>query len=61
MTLSRNASWPALWLKLLPAVIAVGVLSGCVVEPAYGPGYYRGYGYYHHSYYRDRDDYYRRW
>ena len=41
-------------------VIALGVLSGCVVVPAYGPGYNRGYyapGYY----YRDRDDYYHRW
>lgn len=60
MTPSRYAIQRAFWLRLLPAVIAVGVLSGCVVEPAYGPGYYRGYGY-HQSYYRDRDDYYRRW
>jgi hypothetical protein len=48
------------WAKILPAVIALGVLSGCVVVPAYGPGYNRGYyapGYY----YRDRDDYYHRW
>lgn len=63
MTLSKRTTRVGLWLKLLPAVIAVGVLAGCVVEPAYGPGYYRGgYGY-HHSYYRDRDDYYgyRRW
>jgi hypothetical protein len=46
---------------LIAAVLAVTVLSGCVVYPAYGPGYgyYRGYyapGYY----YRDRDDYYYR-
>ena len=44
---------------LIAAVAALAVLSGCVVYPAYGPGYYRGYygsGYY----YRDRDDYYYR-
>jgi hypothetical protein len=61
MTMSRRGIRLGTWLRLLPAVIAVGVLSGCVVEPAYGPGYYRGYGYYHPYYYRDRDDYYRRW
>lgn len=55
-----------LWAKLVPAVLAVGLLAGCVVVPAYGPGpYYRGYyapsGGYYYPYYRDRDDYYRRW
>lgn len=61
MTMSRRVRL-GLWATLLPAVIAVSVLSGCVVEPAYGPGYYRGgYGYHHSYYYRDRDDYYRRW
>ena len=44
---------------LMAAVVALTVLSGCVVAPAYGPGYYRGY-YGHGSYYRDRDDYYYR-
>lgn len=32
-------------------VAVVGVLlalAGCVVEPAYGPGPYHHYGYYHH-------------
>jgi len=45
------------WGRLVTAMVAVALLSGCVVVPAYGP-YYRGYyapgGYYH-------DDYYRRW
>ncbi|MGH7124229.1 MAG: hypothetical protein ACREFI_07650 [Stellaceae bacterium] len=44
---------------LMAAMVALTVLSGCVVVPAYGPGYHRGYyapGYY----YRDRDDYYYR-
>lgn len=57
-----------LWAKLVPAVLAAALLAGCVVVPAYGPGsYYRG-GYYapsgggyYYPYYRDRDDYYRRW
>jgi hypothetical protein len=53
------------WARLVPAVVAVGLLAGCVVVPAYGPGpYYRGYyapGGYYYPYYRDRDDYYRRW
>jgi len=55
------------WAAIVPAVVAVGLLSGCVVEPAYGPGYHRGYyapGYYYRDrdYYRERDDnYYRRW
>ena len=43
---------------LVAALVALTALSGCVVVPAYGPGYYRGYyapGYY----YRDRGDYYR--
>jgi len=43
---------------LMAAVVALTMLSGCVVVPAYGPGYSRGYyapGYY----YRDRGDYYR--
>jgi hypothetical protein len=60
MTVSRRPVRLGLCLTLLSAVLAVGALSGCVVEPAYGPGYYRG-GYGYHSYYRDRDDYYRRW
>lgn len=42
------------------AVVALAVLSSCVVVPAYGPGgYYRGY-YGPSNYYRDRDDYYYR-
>ncbi len=62
MTVSRRAHRLGLRLTLLTAVIAAGALSGCVVQPAYGPGYYRGgYGYSHPYYYRDRDDYYRRW
>ncbi len=51
---------PGLWARLIPGVVALALLAGCVVAPAYGPGYYRGYygsGYY----YRDRDDYYHRW
>jgi len=31
------------WAAIVPAVVAVGLLSGCVVEPAYGPGYHSGY------------------
>ncbi|GEM_PF-2615929 len=51
------------WAKLLCAAVALGLLSGCVVAPAYGPGYGYGYyrgGYYNGYYYRDRDDYYYR-
>ncbi len=54
------------WARIVPAVVALALLSGCVVVPAYGPGpgYYRG-GYYapgyYYPYYRDRDDYYRRY
>ena len=56
---------PATWLRLVPSLVALALLTGCVVVPAYGPGYYRG-GYYapggyYYPYYRDRDDYYRRW
>jgi hypothetical protein len=50
--------------KVVPVVVALGLLSGCVVVPAYGPGpgpgYYRP-AYYSPYYYRDREDYYRRW
>jgi len=57
------------WAAIVPAIVALELLSGCVVAPAYGPGpgYYRGSyapGYYYRDreYYRDRDDYYyRRW
>jgi hypothetical protein len=51
-----------IWAKIVPAAVALALLAGCVVVPAYGPGpgYYRGY-YAPGSYYRDRDDYYRRW
>jgi hypothetical protein len=50
------------WAKIVPAVVALALLSGCVVVPAYGPGYYRGYyapGYYYPYYYQN--DYYRRY
>ncbi|HKX08910.1 MAG TPA: hypothetical protein VJN67_11995 [Stellaceae bacterium] len=56
-----------LWPRLVPAVLAAGLLAGCVVVPAYGPGpnyrggYYAPSGGYYYPYYRDRDDYYRRW
>jgi len=50
--------------RLVAAAVALGLLGSCVVVPAYGP-YYRGGGYYapgyYYPYYRDRDDYYRRW
>ena len=53
------------WAKLVPAVVALALLSGCVVVPAYGPGPGYGRGYYapgySYPYYSDRDDYYRRW
>lgn len=48
------------WGRLVTAVVAVALLSGCVVVPAYGPYYRSGY-YGQGGYYRDRDDYYRRW
>lgn len=63
---SKHTLQFGLWAKLVSAAVAVGLLAGCVVVPAYGPGpYYRGYyapnrGYYY-PYDRDRDDYYRRW
>ncbi len=44
---------------LIAALVTLTVLSGCVVVPAYGPGYYRG-SYGPGYYYRDRDDYYYR-
>jgi hypothetical protein len=44
------------WLRVVMAVSVLAALSGCVVVPAYGPGYYRaGYyapGYYAPGYYR---------
>jgi len=62
------------WTKIIPALVMLALLSGCVVAPAYGPGYYgggyyggnyNGGGYYgrgyYYPYYRDRDDYYHRW
>ena len=53
-----------LWAKIVSAAVAVVLLGGCVVVPAYGPGYGSGYyrgGYYAPGYYY-RDDYYnRRW
>lgn len=55
------------WGRLVTAVVAVALLSGCVVVPAYGPyyrgGYYAPGGYYGQGggYYQPRDDYYRRW
>jgi hypothetical protein len=52
------------WAKIIPTVVGLALLSGCVVAPAYGPGYYGG-GYYasgyYYPHYRDRDDYYHRW
>ena len=63
---SKRMGWLGIWAKLVPAVVAVGLLAGCVVVPAYGPGpyYNRGYyapGGYYYPYYQNRDDYYRRW
>jgi hypothetical protein len=63
---SKRMFRPGFWAKLVTAVVAVGLLAGCVVVPAYGPGPYNNRGYYapggyYYPYYRDRDDYYRRW
>jgi hypothetical protein len=60
--LRRRSLWLTTAAKIVPVVVALGLLSGCVVVPAYGPGpgYYRP-AYYSPYYYRDRDDYYRRW
>ena len=79
---AEEAAWPVIqevamtvekvrtWIRVLPAVVALALLSGCVVYPAYAPysrGYY-GQGYYGQGYYGQgqgyypyyRDDYYYR-
>jgi hypothetical protein len=60
----RRAQWRRAG-KTVSALTALALLSGCVVVPAYGPGYGRP-GYYAPAYYapgpyrpywRDRDDF----
>ena len=60
----RRAQWPSA-AKVVSALAALALLAGCVVVPAYGPGYGR-HGYYAPAYYapgpyrpywRDRDDF----
>ncbi len=50
MTQSKAHRWRRVTVRVLGAIGVCVALSGCVIEPLWGPRYYRPYHYGYHGY-----------